>query len=96
MFEAMLFVCLTMVTTPDPCLFMNVVHRELNSSAQCHFWLEQGVTQITTREHYEAIKQKLGTIGSQLDSYEDTQFYIKGECREQVILKPFVCAECDT
>ena len=91
----MLFVCLTMTTTPDPCIFMNVAHRELNSSSQCHFWLEQGVTHIQSREHYEAIKQKLGTIGQSDAPLESNEFYIKGECREKVLLQPFVCQDCE-
>tara|TARA_R110000772_G_scaffold267971_3_gene393589 strand:+ start:28376 stop:28645 length:270 start_codon:yes stop_codon:yes gene_type:complete len=88
MFEAMLFVCVAMVTAPDPCAFMNVAHRELNSRSQCHFWIKQGVGEIQTSEHYREIVRALGNPKA------DT-LYIKGECHEEVLQQPFVCKDCE-
>ena len=89
MFEAMLYVCFAMVTAQDPCAFMNVQHRELNSRTQCHFWLEQGALEIQTSEHFTAIQRALGKPNAD-------NLYIKGECVETVIHKqPFVCKDCD-
>jgi hypothetical protein len=88
MFEAMLYVCFAMVTAQDPCAFMNVVHRELNSRAQCVFWLKQGVTQIQTSEHFYGIQRALGKPNAD-------KLYIKAECHETIIHKqPFVCKDC--
>jgi hypothetical protein len=88
MFEAMLWVCFAMVTAQDPCAFMNVAHRELNSRKQCHSWLKQGALAIRTKEHFYAIQQALGKPNAD-------KLYIKGECHETVIYKqPFVCKDC--
>jgi hypothetical protein len=88
MFEAMLWVCFAMVTAQDPCAFMNVQNRVLNSTQQCHFWLEQGALEIQTSEHFYAIQQALGKPDAD-------KLYIKGECHETVIYQqPFVCQDC--
>ena len=89
MFEALLFVCLSLVTVnPDPCAYINVEKRMLNSTQQCHFWLKQGAQEIQTMEHFYAIRRALG-------SPKEGKLYIKGECREQVLQEAFVCKDCE-
>lgn len=89
MFEAMLWVCFAMVTAKDPCAFMNVQYRELNSRQQCVFWLEQGAQEIQTSEHFYAIQKALGKPNAD-------KLYIKAACHETIIYKqPFICKDCE-
>ena len=89
MIEAILLVCLQLVTGPEQCVFMNSKHRFVNTEAQCVIWLKQGVEQIKTREHFGQIITGLGTP-------KEGVLLIKGKCAKEVINEPFVCKDCET
>ncbi len=96
MFEAILYVCLTLGTaqwsgdqdTAATCVYMNSEKRSFPTLNQCKFWVKQGVQTIQTREHYDRIRGLLGTS-------KDGQLTVKGKCEHKVFENPFTCKDCE-
>ena len=87
MIEAILLVCLQLITAPEQCAFMNTLHRFTQTERTCEMWLRQGADRIKTREHYVEIMRALGNP-------KEGELLIKGKCAKEVINEPFVCKDC--
>jgi hypothetical protein len=56
---------------------------------QCMMWNSQGVYEVQTREHYEAILKKLGHATG-------AKGMLKAECRLHQYEQPFKCRDCES